>query len=266
MILTDTHCHLNLEQFDSDRQEVVSRARAAGVSRILNPALDLASSQEASRLAEDYPEVYAAVGVHPNSALTWDEGTPAKLRGLADQPKVVAIGEIGLDYYRDRAPKPVQRQVFERQLGLAAEVELPVVIHNRDATEDVLAVLAEWRAGLVESGSPLAERPGVLHSYAGGLSHLPEVLSLGFYVGITGPVTFRKADELRQVAGALPLERLLIETDAPYLTPEPFRGRRNEPAHVRFVAERIAEVRAISVGELARITAQNAERLFKWDG
>jgi TatD DNase family protein len=270
-LLVDTHCHLDFETFAGDRENVLKRARKAGLTRILDPGIDLSTSQAAVALARDYPEVYAAVGVHPNSATVWDGGTLDKLRALARKPKVVAIGEIGLDYYRDRAPHHIQRRVFRQQLELAAELGLPVVLHTRNAspqdqraTTDALAILAEWQAGLPSRAPALVERPGVLHSYGGALDSALQAVERGFMIGITGPVTFRKAEELRLVVISLPPESLLVETDAPFLTPHPHRGRRNEPAHVRFVAEKIAEIHSLPLETFARITTANAERLFCW--
>jgi TatD DNase family protein len=261
-LLVDTHCHLNFELFASDRAETLERARAAGVRGILNPGIDISSSQAALLLADQEPELYAAVGIHPNDALQWDEDSLPALRKLASHPKAVAIGEIGLDYYRDRTPRPQQKHAFQRQLELAAELELPVIIHNRDATADTLQILADWSAQL--AGGPLSGRFGVLHSFSGSLREAHQAIGLGFYIGITGPVTFRNADELRQVAAGIPLERLLIETDAPFLTPHPHRGKRNEPAYVRFVAEKIAEIHSLPFETAAQTAAANAERLFNW--
>jgi len=250
MHLIDSHAHLDSPKFDGDREAVVERAREAGVAAILNVGGDLASSRAAVALAERYDFVYAAVGVHPHDARTVTPAVLDELRALARHPKVVAVGEIGLDYYRDLSPRPVQRQAFADQLALAAELGLPVVVHSREALDDVLAGLRGW------------EGTGVLHSYSGGLERLEEVLELGFSIGISGPVTFPKAERLRVVAAAVPLERLLVETDCPYLTPVPYRGRRNEPAYVRYVAQAVARARGMEAEPLARATADNARRLF----
>jgi TatD DNase family protein len=231
---------------------------------MLNPAIDLASSRKVVELAEQYAEVYAAVGVHPNSAATWDAETMNELRKLAQRPKVVAIGEIGLDYYRDRAPRYVQEQVFQYQLDLAAELGLPVIVHNREATADVLRKLEAWHAGLLAAGSPLAERPGVLHSYSGKIGPAAQAVRRNFYVGFTGPVTFKNAEDLREVARQVDIGSILIETDAPFLTPHPHRGKRIEPGYVRLIAEKLAELKSLDLGELAAVTSQNAVRLFAW--
>jgi len=263
-VLADTHCHLDFQAFDDDRDQVLSRSREAGVERILNPGINLASSRAAVDLAESRSGVYAAVGVHPNESASWDDRAVAHLRLLADSPMVVAVGEIGLDYYRDRAPHDLQKRVFEEQLSLATELRLPVVIHNRQATAELLQILQAWQAGLSASGSPLAERPGVLHSYSAGLEHALKAIDLHFLIGITGPVTFRNAPQLQALVAALPLDHLLVETDAPFLAPHPYRGKRNEPAHVRLVADKIAQLHQLDIAAVAQTTSQNARQLFEW--
>ena len=270
-MLCDTHCHLNFDSFDADRPQVLESARVAGVGRILIPAIDLQTSQDIVDMAQTVPELYAAIGVHPHDGASWRKETRASLHELAQQPKVVAIGEIGLDYYRVLTPISQQQHIFAQQLELAAELELPVVIHIRDAnrqqpqaTADTLRMLAEWTAGLRQSGSPLADRPGVLHSFSSGLAAGLDAIQLGFMLGITGPVTYKKAFDLQDVVLGIPLQRLLVETDAPFLTPHPYRGQRNEPAYVRFVVEKIAELHNLPTGEIEAITTQNAGRLFLW--
>lgn len=263
-MLVDTHCHLDFNSFDSDRPQVIQRAREAGVERVLNPGINLESSQKAIELANAHAEIFSAVGVHPNEALSWQEDTPARLRSLAGHLKVVAIGEIGLDYYRDRAPRDVQRLVFREQLSLAGELGLPVIVHNRDATGDLLEILADWHASLLAAGSPLAARPGVLHSYSEAVEPARDVMAMNFLIGFTGPVTFRNAADLQRVAAAIPLESVLVETDAPFLSPHPYRGKRNEPAFVRLVAEKIAELHETSFDSIASNTTANASRLFQW--
>jgi TatD DNase family protein len=264
MRLTDTHCHLNFEGFDADREAVIERAVKAGLERILIPAIDLETSRAAVALAEKYDLIYAAVGVQPNSGKSWEASTLKELQALAEHPKVVAIGEIGLDYYWDETPRYVQEQIFHYQLELAADLELPVIIHNREATGDVLRMLVRWQTALVEHRSSIAERPGVLHSFSGNAGDAQKAYEANFYTGITGPVTFKKALELQEVVQKAPLDRLLIETDAPYLTPHPFRGQRNEPGYVRYVAEKIGELKQLSLEEVAQATAVNAARLFEW--
>lgn len=266
-MLVDTHCHLNFDLFDQDRDQVVARARQAGVEYIVNPGVDLETSRSAIQLATKYPEVYAAVGVHPNDINHWDELTLDQIRALAGSPKVVAIGEIGLDYYRDTTPHDLQKQVFRQQLELAAALGLPVIIHsrnaspeNREAILDILEILEAWQAGLDRQKSPL----GVLHSFSADLDAARNAIKLNFLIGITGPVTFRNAPELRSLVQQLSLENLVIETDAPFLTPHPYRGKRNEPGLVKLVAEKLAEIHNLPFDEVALITKNNAGRLFNW--
>jgi TatD DNase family protein len=250
MRLVDSHAHLDFPQFDDDREAVIERAREAGLVAVLNVGTSLASSRAAVALAERYDFIYASVGIHPHDAETATAAALDELRTLARHSKVVAVGEIGLDYYRDFSPRPVQRRAFADQLALATELELPVVIHSREAHDDVLAALREW------------EGTGVLHSYSAGPERLDEVMGLGFYVSISGPVTFPKSNRLRAAAAAVPLERLLVETDCPYLTPVPYRGRRNEPAYVQYVAQAVASARGMPIETVAEAASDNACRLF----
>lgn len=254
--LVDTHCHLDDIAFSDDIEAVMRRAADAGVERVIVPAIDMGNLSTVLGLAERFESIYAAVGIHPNSAAGWEDEWIDTLRGLASHEKVVAIGEIGLDYYWHKTPVDTQHHALSRQIELAAELNLPVIIHNRESSADLLSLLA---------GSPLAgtERPGVLHSFSGDWATAEAALELGFYLGFTGPLTYKKADELRDIAARMPLERILIETDAPYLTPHPYRGQRNEPVHVRLVAVRLAEVRGLSVADIGRITTANSERLFR---
>ena len=270
-MLVDTHCHLNFSAFDTDRVEVVQRAREAGLTQILNPGIDLPSSNAAVKLALTFPEVYAAVGVHPNDALSWERSTYTELQKLAAHKKVVAIGEIGLDYYWNKAPDDLQRQIFTAQLQMAAENQLPVVVHVRDADpdqrpamQDCLKILEAWQTNLLETGNPLADNPGVLHSFSGTQEDARRASSMNFYLGITGPVTYHKSLVMQAVVAQSPSDRLLIETDAPFLTPNPYRGKRNEPAYVRYVAEKIAQINGYTYDNLSEMTTQNAGRLFHW--
>jgi TatD DNase family protein len=262
--LTDTHCHLDFAIYEQDRELVIERARDAGLVRMLNPGIDFETSRTALLLAEHYPEVYAAVGIHPNSALSWDSETYRALEELAHNPKVVAIGEIGLDYYRMGAPVELQRSVFRAQLELAGSLGLPVIIHSRDAGAEMIEILANWAGELSESNSRLSDRPGALHSYSGDRAAAEWAVGNHFYIGVTGPVTYRNADQLRQVVVNIPLDNILIETDAPFLSPHPYRGERNEPAHVALIAGKIAELRTIEIKEAAEATTRNAARLFCW--
>ena len=270
-MLTDTHCHLDFANFDNERTEVMERARSAGVVRILNPGIDVLTSENALKLAQQYPEVYAAVGVHPNETDSWDEETLDRLRIMAAQPEVVAIGEIGLDYYRDRTPPEQQLIIFKSQLGLAAELCLPVVIHTRNsssadqkATSDAIIILTKWIEKLNMINSELVAYSGVLHSFSGDLISAQNAITLNFFLGITGPVTFKNSGELNRVVDSVPLENLLIETDAPFLTPHPFRGKRNEPAYVKYIAEKIAEIQESSYDVVVETSHINSERIFNW--
>jgi TatD DNase family protein len=270
-LLADTHCHLNFNSFDPDRPSVLERAREAGVLRILNPGIDLPSSNAAVKLAGDCPEVFAAIGVHPNDALTWSDSTAAELRQLCLQEKVAAIGEIGLDYYWQKSPADLQKEILRAQLCVAAETGLPVVIHIRDATRedrqamvDCLDILEEWQAGLSKQMNPLANNPGVLHSFSGNLEDARRAIAMNYYIGVTGPVTFPKSQVMQEVVREVKEDRLLIETDAPFLTPEPFRGKRNEPAYVKFVAEKIAAIKGYTYDHVCDLTTENAGRLFHW--
>ncbi|MGH2535984.1 MAG: TatD family hydrolase [Candidatus Promineifilaceae bacterium] len=254
-MLIDTHCHLDFEAFDHDRSEVLARAAAAGVGRIIAPALDLDNVGQVVALAEKHASVYAAVGVHPNSAAAWQDAWLAELRAAAAHPKVIAIGEIGLDYHRDRALPAVQRRAFEAQLALAAELGLPVIVHNRQADEDVLGLLAA-------SQLPGRSRAGVLHSFSSNSEVAGRGLALGFLLGFSGPLTYKSAEALRQVAAEAPAERILIETDAPFLAPQSRRGQRNEPANVRFVADKLAALRGLTTDQAAGLATANALRLF----
>jgi TatD DNase family protein len=272
MLFTDTHCHLDLENFDADRREVIERALKVGVTRILIPGITLKSSRAIVILTESYPNLFAAVGVHPNDSNTWDPQTIPALRELATNLKVIAIGEIGLDYYWDAAPRDHQQQVLIEQLNLAAELELPVTLHARekddapdgDCARDLVQILEQWVNRLRVEKNPLAERPGVLHSFSGTHQTAQTVIDLNFYIGVTGPVTFKNANKRQEMIASLPIERLLIETDAPFLTPIPKRGERNEPAFVMYIAEKIATLYAITPEKTAEITASNAARLFAW--
>jgi len=274
MKLTDTHCHLDLEQFDADRDAVLQRAINAGLARTLVPSLTGTSSRAAVKLAESNPMLYAAVGVHPNEAETWDGQTISSLRELAAQSlKVAAIGEIGLDYYWNKSPREEQISIFKEQLNLAAELDLPVVIHSREKEDaeqgacarDLIKILEEWVSGLRSRNEALAQKPGVLHSFSGSIETAKRAIELGFYIGVTGTITYKNAEQKRQVISNLPIERLLLETDAPYLAPEPYRGKRNEPAFVLHIADKIAEIKSRTPQEIAAITTENAARLFSWE-
>lgn len=262
MQLTDTHCHLDFDRFNKDRAKVIARAVDSGVTRILVPGIDVVSSKTAVRLADEYTEVYAAVGIHPNSGKTWEHNTIKTLKTLSQHPKVVAIGEIGLDYYRKWTPHNIQKRNFKLQLELAAEVQKPVIIHCRDAFQDVQRIVSRWVNDL--SGNGLSSFPGILHSFSGNIEQAKPFIESNFFFGISGPVTYKNAAVTRQTVAQLPIEKVLIETDAPYLTPHPHRGKRNEPAYVFYVAEKIAEIRNISPSRVGDITYKNSIKIFSW--
>lgn len=260
MNLIDTHCHVNFDSYDEDRDALLQRAIDRGVEKIVNPGVDMETSHAGIALARQYDMMYAAVGIHPNSTADFTSSMIDELRELSALPKVVSIGEIGLDYYWDKSPKDKQREAFEAQLMLAQEVNLPVIIHDREAHQDVMDVLTSWVNGLGDH--PLKERVGVLHSFSAPLEIAEQALALGFYLGFTGPITFKKAEELREIARVVPLDRILIETDGPFLTPEPYRGKRNEPAYVYYVADRLASLHNMTTEQMGQITTENANRLF----
>jgi TatD DNase family protein len=273
-VLTDTHCHLDLDQFDADRQDVLERAWNAGVARILIPGVDLRSSARVVRLAESQTWVFAAIGVHPGDSLTWDGQTLSALRELSISQKVVAIGEIGLDYYWDVAPHDHQKEILVEQLCLAEELQLPVVIHLRErkdqaggeCSDDLMRILERWINRLHSNKNPIAERPGVLHSFSSSPEVAQKALAIGLFIGVTGPVTYQNAADKRSLLREVPLERILIETDAPYLPPVPNRGKRNEPAYVAFIADKIAEIHSSTREQVADVTTSNAALLFGWGG
>ncbi len=258
-MLFDTHCHLDTELFDADRDDVFARAYAAGVTQFLNPAYDLASSRRAAQLANGRADVVAAVGLHPNDIGHLDDACMSQLETLAATERVVAIGEIGLDYHWDTHPRPLQRAGFVRQFALAQRLQLPVIIHCRDAYDDLMETLAE-----IDVGTTAQPRvPVLLHSFAGKPAHARAAIAQGYFLGIGGPLTYKNAHTLRDVVQSVPLTQLVLETDAPYLPPIPHRGQRNEPAYMRLVAEHLATLLHMPLDELAQVTTANAKRLFK---
>ena len=270
-MLVDTHCHLNFNTFDEDRDLVVQRAVKSGVDRILNPGIDIKTSQQAIELANRFPNVYAAIGIHPNELKSWNESSIEQLRQMANNPKVVAIGEIGLDYYRNKSSKELQTIAFKSQLELAAELDLPIIIHSRNvsqidqrAMKNLLSILSDWVKSLKSKNLRIQTRPGVLHSFSSDIEYAESAAQLNFLIGITGPVTFKNAVELREVVSIIRLDSLLIETDSPFLTPHPFRGKRNEPANVRFIAEEISNIKKLPFEQVVQKTGKNAKRLFNW--
>jgi TatD DNase family protein len=251
--LIDSHCHLNDPRFAEDLPDVIARSIAAGIERLIVAGYDLATSEAAVRLASEHDAIYAAVGVHPHDAQHYNEATRDRLIGLANAPKVVAIGEIGLDYHYDYSPREDQHRAFPDQLELARQTGLPVIVHCREAYADTLDILEAY--GIAGTG-------GVMHCWGGDEAAATRTLGLGMYLGIAGTVTFKNADEIRAIARNAPADRLVVETDAPYLAPLPHRGKRNEPVYVRDVAARVAIERSVSLADLATTTNANARRLF----
>ncbi|MBO8159968.1 TatD family hydrolase [Thermosyntropha sp.] len=252
-MLIDTHAHLQDKSLKPEIEDILKRADEAGVKKIVCVGYDYATSVEAVELANRYKGIYAVVGVHPHDAEELNQNVLEKLYVLAKDPKVVAIGEIGLDYYRNLSPKEKQKEAFIEQIKMAHEIGKPVVIHDRDAHQDVLNIIKQEKAG---------KNGGIMHCYSGHLPMAIELMKQGFYISFAGPVTFNNARKTQEVAANIPLDKMLIETDCPYLTPEPFRGKRNEPAYVRYVAGKIAEIRRKDEEEVAYITSRNAEKIF----
>lgn len=252
-MLFDTHAHFNDNRFRHDRDEAISKAHESGVSYILNVSYNIPSLEQSVSLSRRYRYIYAAVGIHPHYSKEMNDEVLNKIRSLTTNKKVVAIGEIGLDYYRDLSPRDVQKKWFVQQIDLAKELKLPIIVHIRDANEDALKVLKDTNA---------KEVGGIIHSFSGDVKMAREVLDNNFYLSVGGPVTYHSAKNLTDVVKFVPEDKLLIETDCPYLTPEPFRGKRNDSGFVRLVAEKVAEIKGKSFEEIADITTNNAKRLF----
>ncbi len=252
-MLIDTHAHLNALQYVEDLQEVIDRAKAEGVEKIVVVGFDRPTINKAIELADVYEFIYATIGWHPVDAIDMTEGDLQWIEELASHPKVVAIGEMGLDYYWDKSPKEIQKEVFRKQIALAKRVNLPIVIHNREATADIVDILKEENA---------SEVGGIMHCFTGSYEIAQQCMAMNFYISFGGPVTFKNAKVPKEVAVKIPMNRLLIETDCPYLTPHPFRGKRNEPAYVKYIAEQIAELKGVSFEEIAEKTSDNAKRIF----
>ena len=257
-MLVDSHAHIDVRLYDKDRDQVLARAREAGVAAVVNAGYDLDSSGASIRLAERYAGVFVALGFHPHSAAKMGDGDVERLAELAQHPKVVAIGETGLDFYRNLSPREEQIEAFNRQLELAQRLELPVIIHCRNAQEEVLSILEEWAGRSKGASQPL----GVLHCFSGDLGLAQRYIEMGFLLSIAGPVTYSSSHAL-EIALNIPLEKLLIETDCPFLTPHPHRGKRNEPSYLSFVVEKIGEIRGMPSDLIAEHTTENAIQLFR---
>lgn len=257
----DTHCHLTAKVYDSDRNEVIERALDSGIRWMVIPGMDLASSRQAVELAQEYANIYAAVGIHPHNADGWTSSHSLELADLANSEHVVAIGEIGLDYYRNYSTRENQMHAFRSQLDLAAQTHLPVIIHNRDATKDVMAELESWISRIDET---LKLKAGVLHAFSADLEAAERAIQAGFYIGIAGPISYQSASDLKEIAVKLPITRILTETDSPFLTPHPNRNKRNEPSNVNTVVEHLSIITKKDYDLTAEITSENATTLFGW--
>jgi len=253
-LLSDSHAHLTLEHFDPDRDEVIARARAAGIERLVTISSFIGDAAACADLAARHDFIHFTAGVHPHEAKHWTPAIAADIRRAAARPKAVAIGEIGLDYHYDFSPRDDQRRAFRDQINMAREIRLPIVIHTREAWDDTLSILHDERA---------SEIGGVFHCFSGGRDEAARCLDLGFYLSFAGPLTFKNAGTLAEAAAFAPLDRLLCETDSPYLTPHPFRGKRNEPARVVHVVDRLAALKGLSSAQVGETTTRNLERAFR---
>ena len=252
--LIDTHAHLQWPAFDKDREQVIERAFAAGLYTIVSIGYDLSASREAARIAKNHEGIYAVVGIHPHNAKAMNVSTVNSLRELAQDPKVVAIGEIGLDYYRDLSPRARQKEAFEQQIRLAGELELPIVVHDREAHNDVLGMLRRFGK----------DSKGILHCFSGDLSMAEEVIEMGYLISIAGPVTYPNARRLHELVQHLPGESIILETDCPFLPPQSRRGERNEPLFVLETAHKVAELKGMRLDELVELTSRNARGMFRF--
>lgn len=252
-MFVDTHAHLFFDNFNGELDEIISRAKEAGVEYILVPGTDIKTSRQAIALAEKYENVFASVGVHPHDSKDWSDEDLAALTEMADHPKVVALGEMGLDYYYDFSPREKQIEAFEEQLNLALIKNKPVIIHNREANDDTMSIIREFTDTNLKAQ---------LHCFAGTLEEAKELIGMGHLISFPGNLTFKKMEQLREIVRNLKLENLLLETDCPFMTPVPHRGKRNEPAYVPLVAEKIAELYDIPIEEVGRVTSNNAFKLF----
>ncbi|HBG00783.1 MAG TPA: hydrolase TatD [Firmicutes bacterium] len=250
--MIDSHAHLNDPAYEGDLPEVIARAWDAGVQAIINVGYDLESSRFGVELADRYPGLSAVVGLHPHDARLWSEELQESLKDLAGHSKVLALGEIGLDYHYDNSPRDAQRRVFRAQLALGQQLTMPVVIHSREATRDTLEIIGEY-----------PEVPCLLHCYSGSLETARIYEEMGHFFSFGGPITFQNAHRLRDVVAGIPLERILLETDCPYLTPHPHRGKRNEPAHLPLVAKKLAEIHGITLEDVLRQTVANTRKFFR---
>ncbi len=263
MHLVDTHCHLNMMQSEQNLDQIIENARKNGIYRIMVPGLDLESSLEAVRIAEKYDLVYAAIGFHPNDANKWNKESFTLLRELAQHQKVKAIGEIGLDFYRDYVPQSIQIHVFGEQLRLSEETGLPIIIHSRNALNNIFEVLFKWK-----KMSPLNKTnqyAGILHAFEGNFEQAKLITNYNFFIGMGGPVTYKNAHDKHEVVKNIPINSILLETDSPFLTPHPLRGKPNEPANIKFIAEKIAKLTEKPLKWVSEETSKNANKIFAWE-
>lgn len=254
-MLIDSHCHLDFNDFEDDFEDIISRAKKAGITSILNAGNNINELDQQLQLSERYPFIYTAVGVHPHNACEYIGLTAEDIIAKSAHKKIVAIGECGLDYYYDYSPKDVQKTIFIEHIKAAQQTGLPLIIHNRDSDDDLIAILDEYYQQAPFSGE--------IHCFSSSKKLADFVLSIGFYISASGMITFNKSQELREIFKDIPLDRLLVETDAPFLAPIPVRGRRNEPSYVRYTAERLAQIKEISFEKLAQITSDNFHNLFR---
>jgi TatD DNase family protein len=264
-MLFDSHAHLNSERYDGERDEIVKAIEASDLGYVMDIGYDLESSAMAVTHAGKYPWCYAAVGCHPHDTKTMDETTLTMFRGLAKKPKVKAIGEIGLDFYYDHSERDVQRYWFRRQVQLALELDMPIVIHDRDANDEVMQILKEEGVFSKARADQLGDAKLLMHCFSGSRELARQYVKLGGTISIAGPVTYKNARKSVEVVQEIPLEHLLIETDSPYLTPEPFRGKTNRPDYVEYTARKVAEIKGIDYEEVARVTCANAKKFFSID-
>ena len=265
MKFNDTHCHLNFRSFEEDFIDILIRAKNQQVQKIMIPGTTVEDSRLAVELGCKYAECFAAVGVHPNTALEWSADTKHSIIELSNHPAVYAIGEIGLDYYRDHTPHEVQKIAFVEQLQIAGKIGKPVIIHIRESIDDSFQILFSWQESLHNENLSLAASPGILHAFPGTIEEALLGIKHNFKIGVGGPVTFKNAKDRHSVVAQLPLSSIVLETDAPFLTPHPHRGKRNEPSYIPLIAQKIAVLQNISLQEVAEQTTQNAREVFRWD-
>jgi TatD DNase family protein len=264
VILVDTHCHLNLTNFSLDLPEVIGRARDKGVERILVPGTNLENCYKALELSNRFTGIFSAVGIHPNEVDQWSDRMLYSLENLAGDKKTIAIGEIGLDYFRNKTPIENQIRILRMQLAVAKKFLLPVILHSRNALQDLWPIIRQWHGVLKDEHNLLAERPGILHAFEGNFEEAKEAASLNFLIGIGGPVTYKNGITKQQLATGLPLKNMVLETDAPFLSPSPEMGKRNEPANVIYIAEKIATLKNIEINIIADATTKNSDHMLLW--